>query len=181
MSPETEAHVLERAAKDDISTHLRELILVVGYDGSPPSQHALEKAAELLVSRDGWLEVVFVAHSPTPAPFAPEAVAELRQVFDEESAELEAQAGSLLIHQRRHWRFQRRDGGVAGQLLAAAKELYGRYGQTKDIGIVVGAPTHRLHHLAGSVGSSLARSGRFPVVVVPAAERAEGGPIGCVG
>jgi nucleotide-binding universal stress UspA family protein len=170
MSAETDTHVLELAAKADSSTTRKEVILVVGYDGTPPSQQALEKATELLESRNGWLEVVFVAHSPTPAPFAPEAVAELRQVFDEESAELEAQAASLLIHQQRHWRFQRRDGGVASQLLAVADELQRRYGQTKDIGIVVGAAAHRLHHLAGSVAVSLARSGRFPLVVVPAAE-----------
>ncbi|HUE08626.1 MAG TPA: universal stress protein [Acidimicrobiales bacterium] len=170
MSAETDAHVLEFAAKADSSTPRKEAILVVGYDGSPPSQQALEKAAELLESRNGWLEVVFVAHSPTPAPFAPEAVAELRQIFDEESAELEARAGSLLIHQQRHWRFQRRDGGVAGQLLAVADELQRRYGQTKDIGIVVGAAAHRLHHVAGAVAVSLARAGRFPLVVVPAAE-----------
>jgi nucleotide-binding universal stress UspA family protein len=171
MSAETFGRVLELSAKADMNTPRKEFILVVGYDGSPPSQQALEKAAELLQSREGWLEVVFVAHSPTPAPFAPEAVAELRQIFDEESAELEAQAGALLIHQQRHWRFQRRDGGVAGQLLAVANELQRRYGQTKDVGIVVGAAAHRLHHVAGSVAVSLARSGRFPLVVVPAAER----------
>ena len=170
MGAETDARVLRLGAKGDVKTPRKELILVVGYDGTPPSQQALEKAAELLEARDGWLEVVFVAHSPTPAPFAPEAVAQLRQVFDEESAELEAQAGSQLIHQPRHWRFQRRDGGIAGQLLAVASELQRRYGQTKDIGIVVGAATHRLHHVAGSVGASLARVGRFPVLVVPAAE-----------
>jgi nucleotide-binding universal stress UspA family protein len=171
MSAENSAPVVGRAAKAVMKTPRKELILVVGYDGTPPSQEALVKAAELLESRHGWLEVVFVAHSPTPAPFAPEAVAELRQVFDEESAELEAQAGAQLIHQPRHWRFQRRDGNVAGQLLAVANELRRRYGQTKDVGIVVGAATHRLHHVAGSVGASLARSGRFPVLVVPAAER----------
>jgi nucleotide-binding universal stress UspA family protein len=170
MSAETGAHVLGLGAKADSGTPRKEVILVVGYDGSPPSQQALEKAAELLESRNGWLEVVFVAHTPTPAPFAPEAVAELRQVFDEESAELEAQAASVLIHQQRHWRFQRRDGAVAGQLLVVAKELQRRYGQTKDIGIVVGAAAHRLHHVAGSVGAGLVRSGRFPVVVVPAPE-----------
>ena len=176
MSARTGAHVVELAAKADMGTPRNELVLVVGYDGSPPSQQALEKAAELMEHRKGWLEVVFVAHTPTPAPFAPEAVAELRQVFDEESAELEAQAGSVLIHQPRHWRFQRRDGGVAGQLLAVANELRCRYGQTKDIGIVVGAPAHRLHHVAGSVAASLARSSRFPVVVIPAAERSAAVP-----
>ena len=167
MSAETGAQVLEPSAQGEKSTHLKEVLLVVGYDGSVPSQHALEKAAELLQTRDGWLEVVFVAHTSTTVPFAPEAVAELRQVLDEESAALEKEAGSFLIHQPRHWRFQRRDGAVADQLLEVATELQGRYGQTKDIGIVVGAPARRLHHVAGSVSANLARSGRFPVVVVP--------------
>lgn len=167
MSAETGAQVLEPPAKAGVRPPVSQVILVVGYDGSPPSQHALEKAAELLETRDGWLEVVFVAHTPSSAPFAPEAVAQLRQSFDEESAALESQAGSLLIHQPRHWRFRRRDGAVADQLLAVAGELHGRYGSTKRIGIVVGAPARRYHHVAGSVSASLARSGRFPVVVVP--------------
>jgi nucleotide-binding universal stress UspA family protein len=166
MCAET-AQVLEPPAKANIKTPRRELLLVVGYDGSPPSQHALERAAELLEGRSGWLEVVFVAHAGGSASFTPEAVAELRQVFDEESAALEAEAGSLLIHQPRHWRFRRRDGGVADQLIAVANELRGRYGQTKDIGIVVGAPAHRYHHLVGSVSAALARCGQFPVLVVP--------------
>lgn len=167
MSADTGAQVLEFPAKADVLAPVREAVLVVGYDGSAPSQHALERAAELMKSRDGWLEIVFVAHTPAAAPYSPEAVAELRQGFDEESARLEAKAGSLLIQQRRHWRFERRDGGVAEQLLAVADELQGRYGPTTDICIVVGASAHRFHRLAGSVGASLARSGRFPLVVVP--------------
>ena len=167
MSAEMDAQILELPAKDGVCTSLREVILVVGYDGTAPSQHALEKAAELLETREGWLEVVFVAQTPSIVPYAPEAVAGLRQGFDEESAALEAQAASLLIHQKRQWRFQRRDGAAAAQLLAVARELQGRYGHTTEIGIVVGAPAHRYHHVAGSVSASLARSGRFPLVVVP--------------
>jgi nucleotide-binding universal stress UspA family protein len=72
-----------------------------------------------------------------------------------------------LVHQRPQWRFQRRDGAVAEQLLAAAKELQDRYRDTKSIAIVVGGPAHRYHHFIASVSASLARSGRFPVVVVP--------------
>lgn len=167
MSAESAAQVLEGPSEPRLATTRRELLVVVGYDGSPPSLRALDKAAELLKCRDGWLEVVFVAHTPTAAPFAPEAVAELRQSLDEESATLEKQVGSLLIQQSRQWRFQRRDGAVAEQLLAVAAGLKDRYRDTKDIAIVVGGPSHRYHHVFGSVSASLARSGRFPVVVVP--------------
>ena len=167
MSAEPGAQVLELPARAEVHAPVREAVLVVGYDDSPPSQHALERAAELMKSRDGWLEIVFVAHTPAAAPYSPEAVAELRQGFDEESARLEAKAGTVLIHQPRHWRFERRDGGVAEQLLAVAEELQRRYGPTKDVCLVVGAPAHRFHRLAGSVSASLARSGRFPLIVVP--------------
>ena len=167
MGAHSGAQVLEASSGPRIGTTRRELLLVVGYDGSPSSLRGLEKAAELLGCRDGWLEVVFVAHTPATVPFAPEAVLQLRQSLDEESATLEKEVGSLLIHQPRHWRFQRRDGSVAEELLAAAKELQARYRDRTDIAIVVGGPAHRYHHFVGSVGASLARSGQFPVVVVP--------------
>jgi len=167
MSPESAAQVLEPSSGPRIDTNRKELLLVVGYDGSPPSLRALDRAAELLRCRAGWLEVVFVAHAPATVSFSPQAVVELRQGLDEESATLEKQAGAFLVHQRPQWRFQRRDGAIAEQLLAAAKELQDRYGDTKAIAIVVGGPAHRYHHFIASVSASLARSGRFPVVVVP--------------
>lgn len=161
MSAETRTQVLEPSLGPRLGGTQRELLLVVGYDGSPPSLRALEKAAELVGWRDGWLEVVFVGHTPSAVSYAPEAIADLRQSLDEESARLEKQVGSFLIHQPYRWRFQRRDGGVAEQLLTAAKELRDRYRDTKDVAIVVGGPAHHYHHFVGSVSASLARSGRF--------------------
>ena len=50
------------------------LIMVVGYDGSPPARHALDHAADLLRDRKGALEVVFVAHLPVGATLSAAAV-----------------------------------------------------------------------------------------------------------
>jgi nucleotide-binding universal stress UspA family protein len=167
MRASSGVQLIEAAARTAKSSPVRELLLVVGYDGSAPAQRALDKAAELLEWREGWLEVVFVAHTPATAPFAPQAMAQLIQGFDEESTSLEKEVGARLIQQPRPWHFQRRDGAVSAQLLAAAQELQDRYGDFTDIAIVVGGPAHRYHHLAGSVSSSLARSDRFPLMVVP--------------
>ena len=49
---------------------------------------------------------------------------------------------------------------------AVATDPHGRYGNTAEVVIVVGGSAHRYHHLAGSVGSSVVRSDRFPVMVV---------------
>jgi hypothetical protein len=38
---------------------------VVGYDGTQPARRALDRAGELLRSREGAIEVVYVAHVPT--------------------------------------------------------------------------------------------------------------------
>jgi nucleotide-binding universal stress UspA family protein len=143
------------------------LVLVVGYDGSAPSQRALDKAAEILESRDGWLEVVLVAHTPPAAALAPQAMPQLVAGMEEETALREKEVTSRLIGQKRQWNFQRRDGAAAAELLAAAQELHDRFGDGKEIVIVVGGPEHRYHHVAGSVSASLARSDRFPLVVVP--------------
>ena len=167
MSATSGVRLLEAPSEPRVCATRKDLLLVVGYDGSPPSQRGLEKAAELLGCREGWLEVVFVGHTPSTVTYAPEAIAELRQGLDEESKMLEKQAAAVLIHQRRHWRFRRRDGAVAEQLLSVAKELRDRYRTTKDIAIVVGGSAQRYHHIVGSVSASLARSCKFPIIVVP--------------
>ncbi len=71
--------------RTDASSQVRQLVLLIGYDGSLPAQRALDKAAELVQSREGWLEVVYVAHTPAAAPLAPQAMAQLMEGFDEES------------------------------------------------------------------------------------------------
>ncbi len=167
MTAQSATQVVAASASVDDTRDPRAALLVVGYDGSPSSRRALETAADLLKRREGRLEVVFVAHQPATAPIPAEALAQLVVGFDEERVKLEQDAAAQLIHQPRPWRFQRRDGAVAAQLLAAADELHDRYGDSEHIAIVVGGPAHRLHHLVGSVSAGLARSSRFPVIVVP--------------
>ena len=79
------------------TTHLR---LVVGYDGSPPAERALNAAVNLLQGRTGRIEVVYVAHMSSMAALAPAAVAELETDFDEEQ-ELRTAVGEQL---RAAWR-----------------------------------------------------------------------------
>lgn len=154
-------------ATTDVMLAAKELVLVVGYDGSPPAQRALDQAARLMQGREGWLEVVYVARMPSVAPLAPQATAQLMQGFDEESDRLEREVDERLAGAVRAWHFRRRDGSVAAELLELAREFKDRYGDSKDIGLVVGGAAHRYHRLAGSVGASLARADRFPLVVVP--------------
>ncbi len=143
------------------------LILVVGYDGSETAKHALHRAAELLRHRAGELEVVYVAHTPAAAGMSADALAQLRQDFDEQAKALVAEVRSQLEDLKVRWHFQRRDGAVATQLLTVAFEIDHRDGGTVDVVIVTGGSTHWFHHVAGSVGATLARRDHFPVVVVP--------------
>jgi nucleotide-binding universal stress UspA family protein len=49
----------------------RDLLLDVGFDGSPPAARALEAAVNLLQGRDSRIEVVYVAHMPSMAALSP--------------------------------------------------------------------------------------------------------------
>ena len=143
------------------------LIMVVGYDGSPPARHALDQAADLLRDRKGALEVVFVAHLPVGATLSAAAVVEVRQGLDEQARALGDEVRGLLAGQDHPWHFQRRDGAVAAELKAVAADMHRRYGDTVEIVIVVGGSAHRYHRIAGSVGSSVVRAATFPALVVP--------------
>jgi nucleotide-binding universal stress UspA family protein len=143
------------------------LIMVVGYDGSAPARHALDRAADLLRSRTGALEVVFVARLPVGATMSAAAFAEIRAGLDEQARALAAEVDDRLAGQDHPWHFQRRDGGVAAELKAVAADLRRRYGDTAEIVIVVGGPAHRYHHVAGSVAASVVRADAFPALVVP--------------
>ena len=72
-------------------------------------------------------------------------LAELEQVCDAEGLEVSVMA---------------RRGNAAKELAAAADS-------SSADALVVGAPGQRLHHLAGSTPSWLARHARCPVIVVP--------------
>jgi nucleotide-binding universal stress UspA family protein len=103
-----------------LATDLR---LVVGFDGSPPSSRALDAAANLLQGRTGRIKVVYVAHMPSMAALSPAAVVELETDFSDVEQELRTMAGAQLSDRLEGWGFERRQGLIAEELLATARNL----------------------------------------------------------
>jgi hypothetical protein len=153
----------------------RLMYAVVGFDGSASALRALDAASRLLNDRPGGMEIVYVAHLSTLAASVDvggRASAEVRQSFDDASRELseEVRAHLQASHLRgaaQHWHFQRRDGAVADQLIAAADDLSRRHGPDASVAIVVGRSEHGYHHVLGSVPRALERHNHYPVIVIP--------------
>jgi nucleotide-binding universal stress UspA family protein len=142
------------------------LRLVVGYDGSPPACRALDSAVSLRAGRTGDLTVLYVAHLTSLEMLSAAAVAEMEADFDEVEQDLRAQASAQLKGREEHWSFQRRQGIITDELLAAATEIREAHpGDT--VGIVVGSSSQAMHRMIGSVAVSLARHTPVPVVIVP--------------
>jgi nucleotide-binding universal stress UspA family protein len=142
------------------------LLVVVGFDGSEASKRALESAKRLIAGRLGSLVVVFVAHLPGAAAMSPSAIGEIRFSLDAEARQLATALPEILGEERR-WRFVRRDGEVADQLMSVAREESASFGPDASVMVVVGKASKRLHHVVGSVPVGLVRNECFPVVVVP--------------
>jgi nucleotide-binding universal stress UspA family protein len=117
--------------------------------------------------RDGHLEIVYVAHLPGYASMSAQALVGLREGFTDIAAELSEEAQTALGRLEGSWHFQRRDGSVVNELVAAASDLRDKYGPALPIFIIVGVSAHVAHHVAGSVGAALARNAGFPLLVVP--------------
>jgi len=143
-----------------------DLRLVVGYDGSPPASRALDAAVNLLQGRTGRIEVVYVAHMPSMAALSPGAVSELEIDFDDIEQELRTMAAEQLRDREQSWGFERRQGLIAAELIAAAKNL-GVAHSDATVVIVVGSSSLVTHRVVGSVAVSLARHSPVPLVVVP--------------
>ncbi len=145
---------------------LGDIHVVVGYDGSPPSERALDTAVRLLRGRQGRITVVFVAHVPTATMLSAGALVDMEAGFDELEKDLRAAVDERLRGVEERWGFERRQGVVSDELIAAARDL------EKDlpgtfIGIAVGSSSHAMHRVVGSVAVSLARRSPVPVIVVP--------------
>ena len=143
-----------------------DLRLVVGYDGSPPASRALDAAVNLLQGRTGRIEVVYVAHMPSMAALSPGAVTELETDFDDVEQELRTMAGEQLRGREADWDFERRQGLIAEELLAAASEIRAAHPHATVV-IVVGSSSQVMHRVVGSVAVGLARHSPVPLVVVP--------------
>jgi nucleotide-binding universal stress UspA family protein len=96
------------------------LSIVVGYDGSPPASRALDAAVRLLRGRAGRIEVVWVAHLSSTVMMSAGAVAEMEESFDQLAPEVRDQAAAQLDGSALDWGFERRQGIIADELIAAA-------------------------------------------------------------
>jgi nucleotide-binding universal stress UspA family protein len=142
------------------------LRLVVGYDGSQPAIRALDAATRLLRGRAGRIDVVYVAHLSSLAMLSPGAIAEMESDFDEIEQELRARAAEQLRASGAAWEFERRQGIVADELIAASAAISDAHADQIEV-IVVGSSSHATHRVVGSVAVSLARRSPVPVVIVP--------------
>jgi nucleotide-binding universal stress UspA family protein len=143
-----------------------DLYLVVGYDGSPPAVRALDAAVRLLSGRPGKVEVLYVAHLPSMDMLSADAVAEMEVNFDDIARELHDQASEQLRDREERWGFERRQGLITDQLIAAATGIRDAH-PGDPVVIVVGSSSHAMHRMVGSVAVSLARRSPVPLVVVP--------------
>jgi nucleotide-binding universal stress UspA family protein len=144
----------------------RDLHLVVGYDGSPPASRALESAVALMRGRTGGIEVVYVAHLSSTVMLSADAVAEMEVDFDEIADELRKQADEQLRGRDLAWGFERRQGLIPEELIAAATAI-GADHPDGTVAIVVGSSSHAMHRMVGSAAVSLARHSPVPLMVVP--------------
>ena len=143
-----------------------DLRLVVGYDGSPPAIRALDAAVRLLQGRTGRIDVLYVAHMPSMATLSAGAVGELETDFDDVEQELRIAAEEQLRGRADRWGFERRQGLIAEELVAVARDIGAEYPDATVV-IIVGSSSQIAHRMVGSVTVSLARHSPVPLVVVP--------------
>ncbi len=143
-----------------------DLYLVVGYDGSAPASRALDAAVSLLQGRTGRIDVVYVAHIPDMGMVSAAALAEIEINFHEVEQELRTEAGERLRGRGEGWGFVRRQGMIADELIAVAKDIRDAH-VSESVAIVVGSSSHAMHRVVGSVAVSLARHSPVPLVIVP--------------
>ena len=140
--------------------------LVIGYDGSPPASRALDAAVRLLQGRTGRIEVVYVAHLSSLVMLSAAAVGEMEEDFDEVEQELRALAAGQLRASGAAWEFERRQGIIADELIAAARAI-GDAHPGETVAILVGSSSHATHRVVGSAAISLARHSPVPLMIVP--------------
>jgi nucleotide-binding universal stress UspA family protein len=103
---------------------------------------------------------------PSTAALSPGAVAELEIGFDDVERELRTMAGEQLAGRQESWGFERRQGLIGEELLAAARDI-GAAEPRATVALVVGSSSAAAHRLIGSVAVGLARHSPVPLVIVP--------------
>ena len=134
--------------------------VIAGYDGSASSRNALAYAAGVSRRLGRPLLVVYVCSSGVYCePLTGQVVGAVRDTEALERwllSELDQVTGQAEVDV--HVRTRR--GNPARELAAAAEEF-------NADALVIGAPRHFWHRVAGSVSGWLARHARCPVIVVP--------------
>ena len=134
--------------------------VVVGYDGSASSRHALAYGAGM-ARRLG--RPLLLAYITSPSifcePLSGQVIAPIRD-SDETHRWLLAELDEVCDREGLDVRIVTRQGSPARELAAAADEF------SADA-LVIGAPARVWHHVAGSVPGWLARHAHCPVIVVP--------------
>jgi nucleotide-binding universal stress UspA family protein len=147
--------------REPLSSTLRlEHPVIAGYDGSASSRNALAYAAGVSQRLGRPLLVVYVCSSGVYCePLTGQVVGVPR---DAEALErwLLAELDQVTGHAEVEVHVRTRRGSPARELAAAAEEF------SADA-LVIGAPKHSWHRVAGSVSGWLARHARCPVIVVP--------------
>ena len=133
--------------------------VVAGYDGSPSSRNALAYAAGVSRRLDRPLVVVHVTPGVYCEPLTGQVIG-LPRARAETERWLLAELDQVTGHAEIDVHVRTRRGSPARELAAAAEEF------SADA-LVIGAPTHIWHRIAGSVSGWLARHARCPVIVVP--------------
>ncbi len=134
--------------------------VIAGYDGSESSRNALAYAAGVSQRLGRPLLVVYVCSTGVYCePLTGQVVGVPR---DTEALErwLLAELDQVTGHAEIDVHVRTRRGSPARELAAAAEEF-------NADALVIGAPKHIWHRVAGSVSGWLARHARCPVIVVP--------------
>jgi nucleotide-binding universal stress UspA family protein len=140
--------------------------LVVGFDGSPPAERALDAAIHLLAGRPGRIVVLWVAHLTSTVELSADAVAIVESDFDKVAAELRGSAAERLDGTGLRWEFRWRQGLITQDLIAEAESIHAA--RPDDlVAIMVGSSSSARHRMVGSVAVNLARHSPVPVTIVP--------------
>jgi nucleotide-binding universal stress UspA family protein len=134
--------------------------VIVGYDGSASSRNALAYAAGVSKRLSRPLLVVYVCSSGVYCEPLTGQVVGVPRDADALERWLLAELDQVTGHAELDVHVRTRRGSPARELAAAAEEF------SADA-LVIGAPTHIWHRIAGSVSGWLARHARCPVIVVP--------------
>ena len=158
--PDQRAARPDHRAEQEVPALRLEHPVVAGYDGSASSRNALAYAAGLSLRLRRPLLIVYVCSSGVYCEPLTGQVVGVPRDADALERWLLSELDQVTGHAELDVHVRTRRGSPARELAAAAEEF------SADA-LVIGAPTHIWHRIAGSVSGWLARHARCPVIVVP--------------